>query len=139
MTPDNKARPSEIIARQKDIIRDLEGIVDVLKAALAAEGIEVTGVQPWAKGLTQQQRAVVGALLSAYPRVINKYDLLDLMPGFDHVVERGMGSVTVVVCHIRKKLGYDAIECVRGLGFKLGDDFYRKYHVEAPIPMLKAA
>jgi DNA-binding response OmpR family regulator len=139
-TPDNKLRPSELIARQKDIIRDLEGMVDVLKAALAAEGVDTTlTIQPWMRGLTHQERAVVGALYAAYPRVINKYDLLELLPGFDHVAERTMGSVGVAICKVRKKIGKDAIENVWGSGFKLGDEFYSRCQEPIQLPLLKAA
>ncbi len=80
--------------------------------------------QPWMNGLTGQERALMGALYGRYPNPIGVYELLELMPGYDHVEERQAGLVGVKVHHLRKKLGADAIESVRGAGYRMGEAFY---------------
>ncbi len=117
----NKAqRPSEVIAMQKRIIEEQESIIEILKGALAAAGAEpVETFKPWMQGLTTQERALLGALYQAYPRPLGRYELLELMPGLDHVEERQAQVVTVKVHHLRKKLGLDAIENERGMGYRL--------------------
>lgn len=97
----------------------------VLKGALAAQGLE-TNARPgaWATLLTPQERALVGVLLGAYPRVVGAGRLVDCLPGHDHAVVRGEELAPVLVCRIRKKLGADAILTVRGIGFSLGRALY---------------
>lgn len=112
---------SKAIAALRAEVADLNAYCDTLKGALAAQGCETfERVGEWAKGLTGQERAFVGALFHAYPRTMAAADLLECLPGHDHVVERSVGLVSVKVCHIRRKLGADAIVNERGVGFALG-------------------
>lgn len=112
-------KPSRIIAEQQAVIAEQEALIELLKGALAAAGEEVPPFHPWMKGLTPQERAVLGALYRCYPRPVDKERLLDLMPGHDHVEDRCAQLVVVKVCHLRKKLGAAAIESVSGLGYRL--------------------
>lgn len=114
------------IAEQRETIRELEALVDLLKGALAAGGRDPEPeFQAWMIGLTPQERALVGALYRAYPRPLSKHALLDLIPGQDHVEDRQPELVAAKVCHLRKKLGADIIESVRGLGYRLGERQHR--------------
>ena len=113
-------RSSEVIARQRQVIKDQEDIIELLKGVLAASSeAAVPTFQPWMNGLTGQERALVGALYGRYPNPIGVYELLELMPGHDHVEERQAGLVSVKVHHLRKKLGPDVITTIRGLGYSL--------------------
>lgn len=116
-----RQRPSRIIAEQRELIAELESLIDLLKGALAGTGQnDVVDYQPWMKGLTPQERALVGALYACYPRAMDKYALLDVLPGYDHVCDRSAQLVAIKVCHVRKKLGAAAIENLSGLGYRLG-------------------
>jgi hypothetical protein len=118
-------KPSEIIALQKKIIEEQDGIIAILKGALAAAGGEAVPIyRPWMAGLTPQEQALLGALYSHYPNPVGKYELLELIPGYDHVQERQSQLVNVKVHHLRKKLGADAIENVWGRGYRLGERQY---------------
>ena len=121
----NAQRPSEIIARQRKVIEEQEGIIVVLKAALAAAGGEPASMfQPWMRKLSPQQQALLGVLYSRYPNPVSKFELLELIPGSDHVQDRQVNLVSVQVHHLRRKLGQEAIENVRGLGYRLGRGLY---------------
>lgn len=102
-------------------VADLNAYADTLKGVLVASGFETfERVGGWAAKLSPQERALVGALFHAYPRVMAAADLLECLPGQDHAVDRQLGLVAVKVCHIRAKLGADAIVTERGVGFALG-------------------
>lgn len=120
-----RRRPSRIIAEQRETIAEQDALIELLKGALAAAGLEeLPAYQSWMKGLTPQERALLGALYRCYPRPLDKHALLDLLPGQDHVEERDAKLVATKVCHLRKKLGADAIENIPGIGYRLSRQRY---------------
>ena len=120
------ARPSEIIGAQRMVIREQAELIDVLKGALAVDGAQtVSDHSDWMRGLTPQERALVGALYSAYPRIIPREALIECLPSRDHVLERQLQTVDMVVHKVRGKLGAETVVTHRSLGFQLGESFYR--------------
>lgn len=105
--------------RLRDEIEELHAIIDLLKGALASEspGHRLIEPQPWMRGLSRQERALVGALFARSPRPISLWDLLDLLPGHDRVEERQVQIVPVLVMRVRNKLGRDVISNERGEGY----------------------
>ncbi len=121
----SKQRPSDRIRIQADIIRQQDGIIEVLKGALAALGVEqMPGSDPWVAGLTPQERALVGALFARFPRAIDRYDLLDMLPARGNADDRQSQLVTIVVRNIRNKLGQDAIVTEHGMGYRMSAECY---------------
>jgi DNA-binding response OmpR family regulator len=136
------ARPSETIAAQQALIRDQAHIIDVLKGALAANGLDMGDVLTPARGMTPQQSAILGVLYAAYPRVVSVFGLLESMPSRSLAEDDRMPKlVQVQVCHIRKRLGHAAIESFYGAGYRMGDDLYaqmsaeREAHVREPLKL----
>jgi DNA-binding response OmpR family regulator len=133
------ARPSEIVRSQQAVIRQQEELIEVLKGALAAAGVKtVPDVGLWTSGLTPQERALLGVLYARYPRPVAREVILDFLPGQDHVRERQLQVVDVLVHKVRKKLGADAVLTQRGEGFRFGETFYAgmpKQRAEAPAPL----
>ena len=114
-------RPSEVIAALRAQLAERDALIDVLKGALSADGAEVIAAAPAALvALSPQERAFVGVLFRAYPRAVDAYVLLDLLPSRDHARERDLSLVTVLAWKVRKKLGADAITSARGRGYRLG-------------------
>lgn len=68
--------------------------------------------------LARREWSLLGALLQANGRVLTPAQLHDSLYGFEQDV--GSNTVNVHVHNLRKKLGADIIETVRGLGFRLG-------------------
>ena len=93
----SKARPSERIRFQQDVIRQQDELIDLLKGALAAAGLHMEGKpEPWLSELTTQERALVGALFARFPRVVDRYDLLDSLPGYSNAEDRQVQILNVL-------------------------------------------
>jgi DNA-binding response OmpR family regulator len=135
------AKPSRIIAEQRQVIAEQDALIELLKGALAAAGAQdnIPAYRPWMEALTPQERAVMGALFRCYPRPLDKEALLDLMPGQDHVEDRRPQLVAVKVCHLRRKLGADAIEFVPNLGYRLSAAQHAGMRRAEPVVALKVA
>jgi DNA-binding response OmpR family regulator len=124
-------RPSETIAAQRAVIRDQERIIEVLKGALAASGIDAGDLLTPSRGLTAQQSAILGVLYAAYPRTVSLFGLLDCMPCRSGAEDDRLPKlVQVQVCHIRKRLGHGAIKSLYGVGYRLGDELYAEMRAE---------
>ena len=67
--------------------------------------------------LARREWALLQALIQAQGRVLSTAQLHDSLYGFEQDVESN--TVNVHVHHLRKKLGSDLIETVRGQGFRL--------------------
>ena len=119
------ARPSEILQSQRETIRQQDELIEVLKSALAATGMSaVPACADWTNGMSPQARAVIGVLYTKYPRVVPREVIIEFLPGHDHVKERQLQVVDVIVHKLRKRFGHEAIFTERGLGFRLGEGFY---------------
>lgn len=71
--------------------------------------------------LSRREWALLGALLQANGRVLTPVQLHDRLYGFEQDV--GSNTVNVHVHNLRKKLGTELIDTVRGLGFRLGASY----------------
>lgn len=81
--------------------------VDRAGARLFRDGDEIR--------LTSREWALFDALLSARGRVLSKLVLEERLYAFDDAIEGN--AVEVYVCRLRAKLGADAIQTRRGLGY----------------------
>lgn len=119
------ARPSEVMRSQQEVIRQQDELIEVLKGALSAAGMEaVPAYAGWMSGLSPQERALLGVLYAKYPRPVPREVILEFLPGQDHARERQLQVVDVLVHKLRKKLGADAVVTERGAGFRFGRHLY---------------
>jgi DNA-binding response OmpR family regulator len=110
---------------QQDVIRQQDELIEVLKGALSAAGMEaVPAYAAWMSGLSPQERALLGVLYARYPRPVPREVILEFLPGQDHTRERQLQVVDVLVHKLRKKLGAEAVITERGAGFRLGRHLY---------------
>lgn len=123
----------DLVADLKARVRDVEAYCDLLKGALVDEGVEVPGFMGQLASLRPQHRALIGALYRAYPRHVDSWSLLDRIPGLDHAEERQVSLVRVLVHHARRALGHDAVELVRGQGYRLGPRLFLELRAGAPL------
>jgi two-component system OmpR family response regulator len=83
---------------------------------LAARSASVAGQRV---ELTAREWALVEALVQRAGRIVAKADLERLLLGADADVQSN--ALEVHVSSVRRKLGRDLIETVRGLGYRIGD------------------
>ena len=74
--------------------------------------------------LARREWSLLGALLQANGRVLSTAQLHDSLYGMEQDV--GSNTVNVHVHNLRKKLGAEIIETVRGMGFRLGSTYCRQ-------------
>ena len=124
------ARDVEAQPLRRPRVRELEdqlgaarAQIDVLLTQLRAVHIEAIEVAPWMIGLRPQEIAVIAALKGAHPRLLDVYALDEALPHQDEAADRTLSGVHVVIHGIRRKLGADVIETVRGFGWRLSASF----------------
>lgn len=120
------SRPFEVIADLRRQLADAEAMIDVLKGAFAAHGMEVPENICALPGLVTQERAMIGALFHTYPRPAGSFFLLDTLPSRDCTKDRDANVIKVLACRIRRKLGKDAIETVHGVGYRLSSAMHAR-------------
>ena len=111
----------ELVVRLHALLRRAGGRASDVQALGDCQVNLATG-EVWREGqlveLSRREWALLAALLQSRGRVLSPAQLHDSLYGFDQDV--GSNTVNVHVHHLRKKLGADTIDTVRGLGFRLG-------------------
>lgn len=113
--------PEELAARLRAVGRRLAGVA---ASRLRCGNVEVdlTARTAHAAGrrieLTAREWAVLEALAMRRGRIVAKSDLEHVVLGFDADV--ASNAIEVHVSSLRRKLGREAIETVRGMGYRLG-------------------
>jgi two-component system, OmpR family, response regulator len=114
-------RTEEVVARLRGLIRRATGVVEqVLRcgkvtldprlARVTRDGAEVK--------LTSQEFRVLSYLMHHPDRVVSQTELSEHIYAQD--IERDSNTVEVFVARVRRKLGAEIVETVRGLGYRLG-------------------
>lgn len=111
----------ELAARLHALLRRAAGrsvdwiVLGDVKVDLAASQALRDGVTV---DLSRREWALLSALLQSPGRVLSLEQLRDSLYGYSLDVESN--AVNVHVHHLRRKLGTDIVETVRGVGFRLG-------------------
>jgi DNA-binding response OmpR family regulator len=109
--------------------KELAAEVDMLYAVLAGLKLDKSPSivsDPWLRGMTKQERGLVGYLYGAYPVSVTVDQAFEAVTGRDFAEERSTNIVPVLVCRVRKVLGKDAILNDRGVGFRLSPAAYER-------------
>lgn len=111
----------ELVLRLHALLRRASGRATDLVTLGECQVNAATG-EVWRDGqlveLSRREWALLAALLQSKCRVLSLAQLHDSLYGFD--LDVGSNTVNVHVHHLRKKLGSDIIDTVRGIGFRLG-------------------
>lgn len=112
---------SELVARLEALVRRAAGrSVDLIRhgglAVDPASGDVTLSGQPVT--LSRRELALLIALLNARGRILSADQLKDSLYEFNEEIESN--ALNVHIHHLRKKLGQDVIETVRGLGYRVG-------------------
>ena len=111
----------ELVARLQALLRRAGGRASD-RIRLGRCEVDMASGEVWCDGLrvelARREWALLAALIQAQGRVLSTAQLHDSLYGFEQDVESN--TVNVHVHHLRRKLGPDLIETVRGQGFRLG-------------------
>lgn len=113
--------PEELLARLRTVLRRSAGAgmsclrFGVVEVDLAARAVMLAGQRV---ELTAREWAVLEALVLRAGRIVLKADLQRLVVGFDAQI--ASNALEVHISALRRKLGRDLIETVRGLGYRIG-------------------
>jgi DNA-binding response OmpR family regulator len=116
--------PEELAARLRVVLRrqqpNLQGLrlVHELQVDLAGRRVWVEGV---VAELTAREWTVLEALCLRAGRWVSKDDLERLVHGFDGEAANS-NALEVHVAKLRRKLGRDSIETLRGMGYRVRQD-----------------
>lgn len=113
--------PEELVARLRAVCRRSAGTASA-RVQLGAVDVDLSARCAWVDGqraeLTAREWAVLEALTLRPGRIVAKAELERLVLGFD--AEVASNALEVHVSSLRRKLGRDVVETVRGLGYRLG-------------------
>lgn len=113
--------PEELSARLRSLSRRGAGAA-TSRQRLGAVEVDLAARTAYADGkpvaLTSREWSVLEALVLRAGRIVAKSDLERLVLGFD--AELASNALEVHVSALRRKLGRDLIETVRGLGYRIG-------------------
>ena len=116
--------PEELVARLRAVCRRSAGAASSrlhLGPGSAAVELDLTARCAWRGGervdLTAREWAVLEALTLRAGRIVNKDELERLVLGF--ASELSSNALEVHVSSLRRKLGRDLVETVRGLGYRV--------------------
>ena len=111
----------ELVARLQALLRRAGGRASD-RIRLGRCEVDMASGEVWCDSLrvelARREWALLQALIQAQGRVLSTAQLHDSLYGFEQDVESN--TVNVHVHHLRRKLGPDLIETVRGQGFRLG-------------------
>ncbi|MHA7600508.1 response regulator [Alicycliphilus sp. T452] len=111
----------ELVARLQALLRRAGGRASD-RVHLGHCEVDMHSGEVWCAGrrveLGRREWTLLQALIQAQGRVLSTTQLHDSLYGLEQDVESN--TVNVHVHHLRKKLGPDLIETVRGQGFRLG-------------------
>jgi two-component system OmpR family response regulator len=121
---------AELADARAEILR-LREIVDrrtaMLRERVSVAEVELIDAPPaWAAGLTLCQFAFMMAFVEAYPRYLSRALLIDTIPGRDHAAEPSPKLIDAHISYLRKKLGRETIESLRGIGWRCSGEFYKR-------------
>lgn len=111
----------ELLARIRALLRRAAGfaapVLEHGTLRFESDSWEVT-MGGRAVTLTRRETALLERLLHAGTRVVSADQLKDSLYGFDAEIEGN--ALSVHIHNLRRKLGADVVETVRGVGYRLG-------------------
>lgn len=112
--------PEELVARLRALQRRSAGTASA-RIQIGPVEVDLTAKAAYLHGdrveVTQREWQVLEALLQRAGRVVSKNDLEALMLGLGG--ELASNSLEVHISRLRRKLGADVIETVRGMGYRV--------------------
>lgn len=128
-------RPSERILELERQLNEAQARIIALEALCRLNELELAPPLPqWTTNLSGSELGAMLAMFRAYPQPLDSYALDEVVPRYDHVAERDVRGMSVLIHKLRKKVGADAVINVWGRGYTLSADFHARLKVELGPP-----
>jgi two-component system OmpR family response regulator len=113
--------PEEMVARVRAICRRRAGSAGA-RVRVGAVEVDLISRCAWLNSerteLTSREWSVLEALMLRFGRIVSKAELERLVLGFES--ELASNAIEVHVSSLRRKLGRELVETVRGMGYRVG-------------------
>jgi DNA-binding response OmpR family regulator len=114
---------NELVARLHALLRRAAGR-SVTLIEHGALRFDPTSGETWRHGqavvLSRREQALLAALLQARGRILNADQMKDSLYHFEEEIESN--ALSVHIHNLRRKLGADLIETIRGLGYRISKE-----------------
>lgn len=124
-------RPGERVGELERKLSEAYARISALEAICRLNELEPTRALPaWTTGLSGSELGALLAMYSAYPAPLNNYALDDIVPRYDHVEDRDVRGMAVLIHKLRKKVGAENIVNLWGRGYTLSAPFHDRLKAE---------
>lgn len=133
-----QGRPSERILELERQLSEAQARIVALEALCRLSELELAPALPeWTTSLSGSELGAMLAMFRAFPQPLDPYALDEVVPRYDHVAERDVRGMSVLIHKLRKKIGADAVINHWGRGYTLSADFHARLKAElGPSPEL---
>lgn len=130
-------RPARRVRELEQKLSEAHARISALEALCRLNEVQPEPALPaWTTGLSGSELGAMLAMYRSYPAPLSNYDLDDVVPRYDHVEDRDVRGMSVLIHKLRKKVGADAVINVWGRGYTLSADFHARLKVQlAPSEM----
>lgn len=127
-------RPAQRVRELEQQLSEAHARISALEALCRLNEADPEPALPvlpaWTTGLSGSELGAMLGMYRAYPMPLSNYDLDDVVPRYDHVEDRDVRGMSVLIHKLRKKVGAEAIVNVWGRGYTLSEPFYARLRAE---------
>lgn len=124
-------RPSKRVRELEEQLSQAQARISALEAMCRLKEVEPEPPLPaWTTRLSGSELGAMLALFRAYPAPLTNYDLDEVVPRYDHVEDRDVRGMSVLIHKLRKKIGAESVVNVWGRGYTLSGAFHARLKAE---------
>ena len=124
-------RPVQRVRELEQQLSEAHARISALEALCRLKEVEPEPALPaWTTSLSGSELGAMLAMYRSFPAPLSNYDLDDVVPRYDHVEDRDVRGMSVLIHKLRKKVGADSIVNVWGRGYTLSEAFHARLKAE---------
>lgn len=124
-------RPAQRVRELEQKLSEAHARISALEAICRRQEVEPEPALPaWTTALSGSELGAMLAMFRAWPTPQSNYALDEVVPRYDHVEDRDVRGMAVLIHKLRRKIGQDAVVNVWGRGYTLSADFHARLKAE---------
>lgn len=124
-------RPAERVRELERRLIEAQARITALEALCRLNEVQPEPALPgWTTELSGSELGAMLAMYRAYPSPLSNYDLDEVVPRYDHVEDRDVRGMSVLIHKLRKKIGADSVVNLWGRGYTLSPAFHARLKAE---------